>query len=209
MSGFTGLTCPNIIYAWKSLFCVHLYLVGTQCNMPEVIATSVCGWKCQIGQTGLLIGTSTNQVNPANAMNPKQHIFPNKHLSWAVGGWRMLIGSCYQWGNSKRLQSRTVFQPSKEWDILSGRWFPELQLICGTSGRTSAIRIRASSFSFVCQGFRLLTLYLNLIRGKGGKHVLSIEYPGVAGMLGEREELERGMTYHPGLKGTHQPFHAH
>lgn len=95
--------------------------------------------------------------------------FPNKHLSWAVGGWRMLIGSCYQWGNSKRLQSRTVFQPSKERDILSGRWFPELQLICGTSGRTSAIRIRASSFSFVCQGFRLLTLYLNLIRGKGRK----------------------------------------
>lgn len=54
-------------------------------------------------------------------------------------------------------------------------------------------------FSFVRQGFRLLTLYLNLIRGKARKHVLSIEDPGVAGMLAEREELERGMTNHPEL----------
>lgn len=156
MSGFTSLTRPNVRYAWKR----QLYLVS--------IRTSGCGWKCQIGQIGFIIGTSTIRVNPPNAMNCKRHIFPNKHLSWAVGGWRMLIGSRYQWGNSKRLQQRTVFQPSKDRDILSGRWFPELRLICGTSGRTSAIRIRASSFSFVCQGFRLLTLYLNLIGGKEG-----------------------------------------
>lgn len=167
------------------------------------------GGNVKLARLVFIIGALTIRVNPPNAMNHKRHIFPNKHLSWAIGGWRMLIGSRYQWGNSKLLQSRTVFQPSKERDILSGHWFPELGLICGTSGRTSAIRIRASSFSFVCQGFRLLTLYLNLIRGKGGKHVLSIEYPGVAGMLGEKEELERGMIYHPGLKGTHQPFHAH
>lgn len=56
-------------------------------------------------------------------------------------------------------------------------------------------------FPLCAEGFRLLTLYLNLIRGKEGKHVLSIESPGVDGMLGEEEELG-GMTYHPGLKAS-------
>lgn len=72
--------------------------------------------------------------------------------------------------------------------------------ICSTGGRTSAIRIRASSFSFVCRGLSSFNALFESNQGERREACFVYLVSWSGWNAGEEEELKRGMTYHPGLE---------